>query len=121
METNITNHESLGQLIKRLRKKQDWTLKDLIKQVTSVSKRKKQFSPSYITRIEADDDIPSPELIITLAEVLDYDIKMMLSVAKEQHKEKVLRKIDAKYDDAGEKYDQYHLKAARMRGLKGIN
>ena len=115
MENKIFDYESLGRLIKSLRKKKNLTLKDLTKRLADVSDRKKRLSPSYITRIEADDDIPNPELIVTLARVLDYNVKEMLVLAREQHKQKVLRKIDAKYDGAAEKYCQSHLGTARTR------
>ena len=125
MENLMTRQESLGQLIKRLRKAKDWTLKDLIHRVTSSTKRKRLFSPSYITRIEADDDIPNPELIIALAEALDCNVSDMLKVAKEQHKEKALRKIDVKYDEANKKYYQgcsitvNGIRASNIKGTKG--
>jgi len=87
--------QTFGELILELRKEKEWTVKEFIKRLEPLVGR--HISPAYITRIEQYGEIPSPELICIMAEVLGYNVDRLLECAKEI-------KIQRFDDNLAEKY-----------------
>ena len=96
----MTNENiSFGELILKLRKDNQWTVKDLIDKLEAKG-RTKSLSPAYITRIEQYGEIPSPDLICRMAEVFRYDEKKLLDCARKIKVQKFDQNLQDKYDKA---------------------
>lgn len=54
-------------------------------------------TPGYVSRIEGRGEIPSAELLCTIAEVYKIAPEGLLQLAKESQLERTERDIDAKY------------------------
>ncbi len=69
MEERIT----FGEYVRRLRRRKSWNLHKLAEQTG--------FAYTHLSRVENDSTIPKAETVTKLAEVLDGDLKTMLSLA----------------------------------------
>src|SRR5690606_13724469 len=81
-----------GQEIKRLRVEAGMTARDFAVRVGK--------SVAYIGKIETQGEIPSPELVCQLAEVLGRDPELLLRIAKESYLSAAERELDRKFADA---------------------
>ncbi len=87
----------VGEVIFNLRKRRDWTVKELIERL---AEKKQSASAGYITRIEQYGEVPSPEFICALADIFHVNAKKLLSAAKEQKLEQVDRNLEERYQKA---------------------
>ncbi len=88
---------SFGEAVFRLRKQKEWTVRDLIARIAD---RGGKVSPAYITRIEQYGEIPSPEMILTLAEVFQVDGEKLLQQAKKIKVQTFEKGLGEKYQKA---------------------
>jgi transcriptional regulator with XRE-family HTH domain len=93
-DKNIT----FGDLIKELRKKKNWTVKDLNDRLKE--RIGKTFSHAYITQIEVHNEIPKADMICALADILGYDSDKLLSLARENRVIKYSQSLTEKYQKA---------------------
>lgn len=98
MTSRETEKLSFGELILELRKKKEWTVKDLIKRLEPLIGR--HISPAYITRIEQYGEIPSPDLICIMADVLGHDANELLNRAKKIKIQRFDKNLEEKYRKA---------------------
>jgi len=87
-------NKEFGNLIQQLRKQKNWTVKEFIEELDG------KVSPAYMTKVEVYDEIPSPELICKMADVLGYDQQKLLHTAKEHKKNKFEQALDERYQRA---------------------
>ena len=90
--------ESFGETIQELRRDKNWTIKEFIKRLETKGDRK--ISPAYITRIEQYGEIPSPEVICLMADVLKFDLEKLLECAKRIKVRKFDKNLEEKYQKA---------------------
>jgi transcriptional regulator with XRE-family HTH domain len=83
---------TFAQHIRTLRKKKKWSVYDLAKEINR--------TPGYISKIEARGEIPSPDMILKLAEVLGTDAGKLVEVAKKEKSEEISEAVKEKYDNA---------------------
>ncbi len=96
--TNETT--SFGELIQRLRKEKNWKVQSFIEKLGPIGRDKKKLSPAYITKIEVHGEIPNPEVICKIAEVLGYDLEKLLNSAKQRKLKKYEKSLEEKYEKA---------------------
>ena len=92
------DQKSFGERIRAKRTSKEWTVKDFIQRLES--KGQKSVSPAYITRIEQYGEIPSPELICVIADVLEDDAEQLLECAKKIKVKRFNKNLEAKYQKA---------------------
>ena len=83
---------AFGEKIKEMRQKKKMTVYDL---ADGIGK-----TPGYISRIEARGEIPSPEIIPILADVLGGNTEELFRIAKENKTEQVTQTVAKKFDNA---------------------
>ena len=81
-----------AQKIRELRNAKGWSVYDLAKKIGK--------TPGYVSKIEARGEIPSPEMIIGLAEVLGAKPEDLIELAKKEKTKEVSRAVQRKYDDS---------------------
>lgn len=84
--------------IRELRKKKGMTVYDLAEALRN--EKGVPMTAGYISKIEARGEIPSPDMIIQLADALGVDAEGLAKIAKEQKSAELTRNINQKYDDA---------------------
>lgn len=82
---------SFAQKIRELRTKKGWSVYDLAEKIGK--------TPGYISKIEARGEIPSPEMIIKLAELLGAKPEDLIEIAKAEKTKEVSQAVQQKYDD----------------------
>jgi len=82
-----------GTRIKEARMKKEMTVYDLAGALGL-------GSPGYVSRIEGRGEIPGPEIIIKLADVLELSAEELLRLAAEEKGEKAKNTAQKKYDNA---------------------
>ena len=87
----MINNLSFGELIQKLRRDKEWTVKEFIEKLGV------KVSPAYITKIELHGEIPSPELIIKIADVFNYNEAELWKHAKTVKVEKFKASLEKKY------------------------
>ena len=80
-------------MVKEARKKMGWTVYDLARELGLKS-------PGYISRIEGKGEIPGPDMVIRLAEVLGLDPKTMIDLAANEKVNQASRQVHEKFDNA---------------------
>ena len=88
-------NKELGHLIQKLRKGKNWTVKEFIEKLGE-----QQVSPAYMTKVEVYGEIPSPELICKMADVLGGSQKQLLDLAKEHKVFRFEKALEEKYQKA---------------------
>lgn len=88
-------NKELGHLIQSLRKSKGWTVKEFIEKLGE-----QRVSPAYMTKIEVYGEIPSPELICRIADVLGGDQKKLIELAKEHKVTSFEKALEEKYQKA---------------------
>jgi len=83
---------TFGDKIRELRRKKGWSVYDLADRIKS--------SPGYVSKIEARSEIPSPDMIITLSEILGANTEELIVIAKEQKAQELTENVSRKYDKA---------------------
>jgi len=84
---------TFAQRIRELRRGKGWSVYDLAGKIGVQS-------PGYISKIEARGEIPSPEMVIKLAEALGANLEELVALAKYQKAEELRENVHRKYDDA---------------------
>ena len=79
--------------IKKARKKKKMTVHDLAGALGL-------GSPGYISRVEGRGEIPGPEIIIKLADVLELNAEELFRLAADKKGEKAKNAAQKKYDNA---------------------
>jgi transcriptional regulator with XRE-family HTH domain len=82
---------TFAQTIRELRHKKGWSVYDLAKNLDK--------TPGYISKIEARGEIPSPEMIIRLAELLGVKPERLIEIAKAEKAKTASQAVQKKYDD----------------------
>ncbi len=90
---------SFGELIQNLRREKGWTVKEFIGKLGKIGKQG-ELSPAYITKIEIHGEIPNPEVICKMADVLGYDPDELLNSAKQRKIKKYKESLEEKYTKA---------------------
>ena len=70
----MNNNLTFGEYIRHLRRRKGWNLQGLAKETG--------LSPSHLSRLENDNNLPNPETVVKLAGVLGGDLDQMLALAK---------------------------------------
>ena len=89
---------SFANKIRELRKKKCWSVYDLAGKLHN-EKTGKPMTAGYVSKIEARGEIPSPEMIIKLAELLGAKPDDLIEIAKAAKTNEVSRAVQQKYDD----------------------
>lgn len=89
---------TFGQKIRELRQGKDWSVYDLAGKIKAIPPYK--ATAGYISKIEVRGEIPSPDMILRLAEVLNADAGDLIELAKNEKSQEVSRNVKRKYDDA---------------------
>ena len=92
--------KSFGQIVQEKRKENGWNVKDFIEKLGVVSKEGRMISAPYITRIEVHGEIPTPEVIIRIAEVLNCNEEDMLKIARDNKVKTISQTLKRKYATA---------------------
>lgn len=82
-----------SEMIKKARKKKIWTVYDLARELGLKS-------PGYISRIEGKGEIPGPDMVIKLSEVLDLNVEKMMVLAASEKADESSRQVHEKFDNA---------------------
>lgn len=82
----------LGDRLRNLRHQQGWTVRE--------SADRASCTPGFISRIEAREDFPSPELLCRLADLYGVSAEELLSLLKKVHLARLEREIDEKHQVA---------------------
>ncbi len=90
----MTQDISFGELIQRLRREKDWTVREFIKKLGE------KISPAYMTKIEVHGEIPKPDLICKIADVFKYDANELLECAKQHKVKKFSNTLEERYGKA---------------------
>lgn len=83
---------SFAQRIRDLRKAKGWSVYDLANAI-------KVKSPGYVSKIEARGEIPSPEMIVKLADALGADAKELFELAKKDKGQQLTQSVNRRYDE----------------------
>lgn len=83
---------TFGQKIRELRQGKDWSVYDLAGEIGKTA--------GYVSKIEARGEIPSPDMILRLAEVLTVGAEDLIELAKNEKSQEVSRNVKKKYDEA---------------------
>ncbi len=100
--------ETFGDRIRRARRKKDWMIKDLIEHV---KRDGTQLTPSFMTRVEQYGEVPGPDLIIRMAEVLEIPPEELFRLAKVVRVKRIERNIEEVYRET--------LALYRKQGVRG--
>jgi transcriptional regulator with XRE-family HTH domain len=84
---------TLGQRIRELRADKQFTVQEFAKRIG-------EKTAGYVSRIEVRGEIPSAELLVVIADVLDVDPEELFRLAKDAQLGRVAEQIDAKQQDA---------------------
>lgn len=84
--------------IRELRNKRGWSVYDLAGKLHN-EKTGKPMTAGYVSKIEARGEIPSPQMIIKLAELLGAKPEDLIEIAKSEKTKEVSRAVKQKYDD----------------------
>ena len=87
---------ALAKLVRENRKKKKWSVQQLADKIDK--------STTYISRIEVKGEIPSPDVIIKLAEVCGIKTEDLIEAAKADKSDQLKQGVDRKYDEAFELY-----------------
>ncbi|OGT08328.1 MAG: hypothetical protein A2X78_03085 [Gammaproteobacteria bacterium GWE2_37_16] len=93
-------NKEFGDLIQKLRKQKGWTAKEFLEKLGTIGENDKLLSPSYITKVEVYGEIPSPEVICRMADVLDYDHEQLIEIAKNTKVNRFEQSLQEKYQQA---------------------
>ncbi len=85
---------AFGELVLKLRKDRNWTVRDFIEEL---SREGKPISPAYVTRIEQYGEIPTPDLVIKIAQVFKVDAENFLHCAKNSKLKMLKENLEEKY------------------------
>ena len=83
--------KTLGEIIRSRRLQKGWTAKELIKKLDE------DLSPTYIAKIELHDEIPSPELLSKMADVLGLGLERLVRIVKRDKIKQFKIYINKKY------------------------
>ena len=87
---------TFANIFRTKRRQKGWTAQELIKILD------RQLSPAYITKIEAHGEIPSPEVIIRIAQVFEMDEQILLTIAQREKVAKYQSDLQKRYRDASQ-------------------
>jgi len=82
-----------AKMIKDARKKMGWTVYELAQQLGLKS-------PGYISRIEGKGEIPGPDMVIKLSEVLGLDPEAMINLATREKVNETSQQVHQKFENA---------------------
>lgn len=83
---------NLGTKIRQIRLRKKMTIAQFIK------KLRDKISPTYVTKIEVYGEIPSPDIICKIADVLDCNRTWLLNLAKEEKIQRFKEKMEKLYE-----------------------
>lgn len=82
----------LGERLKELRIATGLSVRDAASQLSK--------SPGYISRLEVRDEVPSPELLLAMAQLYGAEFEQLLVLAKKTQLDQAAREIDARQASA---------------------
>jgi|CXWL01.1.fsa_nt_gi transcriptional regulator with XRE-family HTH domain len=88
--------KTFGELIRAARQGKGWMIKDLIERVKT---DKISLTPSFMTRVEQYDEVPGPDLILRMAEVLGLNPEELLKVATTNRVNRIKQNIEEVYQE----------------------
>jgi len=94
--------KTFGERVRDRRQARGWTIRDLIQKLQA--RGQKSVSPAYITRVEQYGEIPRPEFICMLADILGDDAKKMLECARNIKVQRFDMNLEEKYQKAAGLY-----------------
>lgn len=83
---------TFAQIVRQMRNKKSWSVYDLAEKIGRTA--------GYVSKIEARGEIPSPDMIIKLAEVLGAKPEGLIELAKKEKSKEVSQAVQRKYDDS---------------------
>jgi len=83
---------TFAQKIRELRNKKEWSVYQLAEAINK--------TPGYVSKIEARGEIPSPEMIVKLAEAFGTSAEELAEIAKAEKSAELVKNVTKKYDDA---------------------
>ena len=83
--------DNFGTTIRKLRIKNNFGLEELCDLLDYI------ISPTYITKIELHGEIPSPGVVLLLADALNYNATRLLNIAKQEKIEAFEKKMGKLY------------------------
>ena len=83
----------LSEVIKEARKKKGRTVYDLARELGLKS-------PGYVSRIEGIGEIPGPDMVIKLSEVLGLNVETMMELAASEKASESSRQVHEKFENA---------------------
>jgi len=89
---------TIAEIIKAERAKRNWTVKHFTEKLRPAVG--KNLSPAYITRIEQYGEVPSPELLCIIAEILELDLEKLMELARETKVRRFDESLEKKYREA---------------------
>ena len=89
---------SFAHKVRELRNKKGWSVYELADKLLN-EKTGKPMTAGYVSKIEARGEIPSPQMIIQLAELLGAKPEDLIEIAKTVKAKEVSQVVQQKYDD----------------------
>lgn len=89
---------TFGRRIKELRQKKDWSVYDLAGKLRN--EKGQPMTAGYISKIEVRGEIPSPDIIAQLADVLGAKAEDLFELAKQEKTRELKERLDQKFNDA---------------------
>ena len=96
---------TFAERIRELRNDKGFSVHELARRIKTV--------PSYVSKIEARGEIPSPEMIFKLAEVFGVEPGELVEIAKAQKGEEAKKAVEQKYSSKLELYRRQKGKKKR--------
>lgn len=93
--------KTFSEIIRKARSDKALTVKEFIEQLKQLGA---DLSPSYITKIEVHGEIPQPDLVCKIAEILNLDQLTLLEAAKENKIRSYEQVLEKKYETAVKLY-----------------
>jgi transcriptional regulator with XRE-family HTH domain len=101
----VNKDSSLGEIVRSYRKEKGLSAKEFIELLGGF------VSPAFITKLEVYGEIPSPELICKIADVIECPAEKLLDLAKESKINGYHDSLEKKYKDALGLYRKQKRKA----------
>jgi len=99
----VNKYQSLGEIVRSFRKKNKLSAKQFIERLKEIGST---LSPAFITKLEVHGEVPSPDLICKLAEVIGHSPEELLKIARESKIQDYHNSLEKKYKDALSYYRQ---------------
>lgn len=86
--------KSLGEIVRHYRKSNNLSIKEFIEKLPT------KVSPAFMTKLEVYGEVPKPEFICEIAELIGYPAEELLEISKNTKIEHYHKTLEKKYKDA---------------------